>query len=485
MARTVFEWVRCRRRGLLTLWLAAATLPVAAQTPMRPEIDRIFASYDRHDSPGCALGVIQKGRHVYARGYGLANLEHGIPISLDTVFRIGSTSKQFAAFAILLLEADGELSRSDDVRELIPELPTYDAPITIGHLIHHTSGLRDYLSLMHLSGKRGADYYTDAEVLDLLSRQHALNFTPGSEHLYSNSGYFLLSVLVERASGSSLATFAQERIFAPLEMHDTHFHDDHRRLVKRRAAGHAPEGSGWRISQTTLPMVGDGGVFTTTRDLLRWDQSFYRNELGPATLHAWQHETGKLDSGEDTGYAAGLRLGTYRSARTVSHGGAFVGYRAELLRFPELATSISVLCNVSSSSPSALARRVADVVLDGVLGDAPPDATGERSSPSEAKGADTAEIALDAAERSRIEGRYHSEELDATYLIAGSDQGLRLAHENHELDLFPEVLSPIAPDAFRSGPYRVELLREDDVITGFTLTAGRVKNLRFERRAEP
>ena len=298
-------------------------------------IDQVFEEYDKPDSPGCALGVIENGELSYGRGYGMANLEHAVPIGNDTVFRIGSTSKQVAAFAILLLAEDGKLSLDDDVRKHIPELAPSDPTITVRHLVHHTSGLRDYLSLMWLAGKRNDDYYSEQELLSMLSRQKDLNFSPSDEFLYSNTGYFLLSILVERTAGESLADFSQKRIFEPLDMPNTHFHDDARRIVVGRAAGYAPsESGGWQISQTTLPMVGDGGVFTTTRDLVRWDSNFYRNELGSQAMLSTQLETGQLTDETDTGYAAGLMIGDYRGLRMVSHGGAFVGYRAEMIRFP-------------------------------------------------------------------------------------------------------------------------------------------------------
>lgn len=354
------------RQLTLGLALIAAAAP-AAEAP-RPEIDAVFSAYDTQ-TPGCSLGVVESGELSYSRGYGMANLEHGVPLGTDTVFRIASTSKQFAAFSVLLLEADGQLSLEDDIRRWIPELHPTAQTVRVRHLVHHTSGLRDYLTLMRLAGVRNEDYYDNAELLAMLARQRDLNFSPDAEHLYSNTGYFLLAVLVERVSGSSLKDFAAERIFGPLGMTRSHFHDDPNHIVPGRAAGYAPTASGWRISQTTLPMVGDGGLFTTVRDLARWNANFDRNELGDAALLERQLQTGKLSDGSDSGYAAGLSLGDYRGLPTVSHGGAFVGYRAEFLRFPKHATAIAVLCNAADAQPSQLARQVADVVLASALGE--------------------------------------------------------------------------------------------------------------------
>jgi len=203
------------------------------------KVDELFTVWDTPDSPGCALGIIKDGKLIYKRGYGMANLEHNIPISATTVLRIGSTSKQFTAMSIALLAEQGKISLDDDIRKCLSEMPEYESPITIRHLIHHTSGIRDYLELMELAGRRDDDYYTDDEAIDMLARQKELNFKPGDEFLYSNSGYFLLSAIAKRASGKSLREFAQENIFKPLSMNNTHFHDDHTMIVKNRAAGYS------------------------------------------------------------------------------------------------------------------------------------------------------------------------------------------------------------------------------------------------------
>lgn len=334
------------------------------------KVDRLFTAWDMPDYPGCALGIIEDGQLVYKRGYGMADLEHDVPISSQTVFRIASTSKQFTATCIALLAEQGKLSLDDDIRQYLPDLPAYEWIITIRHLIHHTSGLRDYLELMELAGKRSDDFYTDDEVMALLARQKTLNFAPGDEYLYSNTGYYLLGVIVERASGRSLREFAEENIFGPLGMEDTHFHDDYTEVVPRRAAGYSlgEDGDCW-IDMTTLGMVGDGGLFTTVEDLFLWDQNFYRNRLGKERddLIAQVLTPGALNDGERLDYAFGLRLSDYRGLRMVSHGGAFVGFRAEMIRFPEQRFSVICLSNLSSVNPSRLARQVADIYLAGRL----------------------------------------------------------------------------------------------------------------------
>ena len=350
---------------LLSCWTLASAQPTdESQAEITKKVDALFAQYDRPNSPGCALGVIRDGRLIYARGYGLANLEHDIPITSKTVFDIGSTSKQFAAASILLLAQQGKLSLDDDIRKLIPEIPAYDQPITIRHLLHHTSGLRDYLTLMSLAGTDFSGVTTDTDALRLLARQKEINFTPGAEHLYSNSGYFLLSMIVRRASGKSLRQFAHENIFAPLGMKNTHFHDDHTMVVPLRATGYSPKENGeFGIDMSNFEQTGDGAVFTNIEDLLLWDQNFYQPKVGGRELLDLLLTQGRLNSGEQLKYASGLFVGEHRGLKMVSHGGSWAGYRAELIRFPTERFSVACLCNVGTSNPSGLATQVAELYL--------------------------------------------------------------------------------------------------------------------------
>jgi CubicO group peptidase (beta-lactamase class C family) len=333
---------------------------------LREKVDKVFAQWDKPDSPGCELAVIKDGQIVYKRGYGMANLEHGIPMSPASIMDTGSVSKQFTAMAIALLAEQGKLALDDDVRKYLPEIPQYEVPVTIRHLIHHTSGIRDYLTLMSVAGMRDDDYYVDGEVVNLLARQKELNFKPGNEFLYSNSGYFLLSQIVKRASGKTLREFADENIFKPLGMSRTKFYDDHNEIVKNRAASYVPRsGGGFQIAATALDMVGDGNVFTCVEDLFLWDQNFYHNKLGKGgqPLINQVLTTGTLNSGEKIDYAFGLVIGEYRGLRIVEHGGAFVGYRAMTMRFPDQRFSVIMQCNLGTMNPSNLARRIADIYL--------------------------------------------------------------------------------------------------------------------------
>ncbi len=382
---------------LLTLASASASPPAAAD--VKPRVDAVFREYDRSDSPGCALAVYRDGRIEYARGYGMANLELGVANSPETVFDIGSTSKQFTAFSIHLLAREGKLSLDDDIRRWVPEIPSYGKTVTIRHLLHHTGGLRDYIELMELQGIRTEDLTTEADSLAVLAQQKAPNFPPGEEYLYSNSGYFLLGVIVERASGQSLRDFAEARIFGPLGMRHTQFNDQHDRLVANRATGYRKaKGGGFRIDMGDWEQVGDGAVQTTVEDLQLWDQNFYEPRVGDARLLEAMQTVGVLNSGKRLTYASALVLQDYRGLPTVSHGGAWVGYRAQLLRFPKQRFSVACLCNLSGANPTALAREVAAIYLGDLMRPAEP------AKPASGAGGRT--VKAPAAALQRLSGAY-------------------------------------------------------------------------------
>lgn len=368
-----------RRVPLLFIALAAlAAAPASAPPDTKTRVDAVFQEYDRSDSPGCALGVYRDGGIAYARGYGMANLELGVANSAQTIFDIGSTSKQFTAFSIQLLAREGKLSLDDDVRKWVPEIPSYGKLVTIRHLLHHTSGLRDYIVAMELQGVQEEDYTTEQDALDILTKQKAANFVPGQEYLYSNTGYFLLGVIVKRASGQPLREFAAERIFAPLGMRHTQFNDSHTRIIPNRATGYQKaDPSGFGIEMSDWEQIGDGSVLTSVEDLQRWDQNFYEPKVGDSRLVETMHETGVLNSRKKIGYASALMIGTYRGLPTVSHSGSWAGYRAQLLRFPKQHFSVACLCNLGNANPTRLAYKVAEVYLgDAMQKEKPPAAAG-------------------------------------------------------------------------------------------------------------
>jgi CubicO group peptidase (beta-lactamase class C family) len=337
-------------------------------TTMIKKIDSLFADWKKPDSPGFAIGLVKEGRLVYSRGYGMASLEHNVRITPATLFDVGSTSKQFVACCSAILEKRGKLSVEDDVRKYIPELPDYGVTVRIRHLISHTSGIRDYLALMELAGMRYENEYPDAEIMELVFRQKKLNFRPGDEFLYSNSGYLLLGEIIKRVSGQTLREFAERNIFSPLGMRDTRFHDDFAEVVKNKATGYSISKDKVRLDISLFDVVGDGGINTTVEDLARWDGNFCRNTLeGGAELVKRITEPWKLNNGKRLDYAWGLFVTEYRGQKLISHGGAWVGYRADLIRFPEKDFSVICLANFSQAKPTPIAKQIADICLAGEL----------------------------------------------------------------------------------------------------------------------
>jgi CubicO group peptidase (beta-lactamase class C family) len=261
--------------ALLTIALAQTSL-TGSTNQLNEKVDKLFAQWDKPDSPGCALGVIKGGKLVYKRGYGSANLDYNAPLTSESVFYIASTSKQFTAASILLLVRRGAISLDDDIRKYFPELPKYEAPITVKHLVHHTSGVRDYLELMGMADRRMDGPFGNEVAVELIARQKGLNFKPGERFLYSNSNYVLMAEIVRRASGKSLREFADENIFRPLGMTNTHFNDDLTAVVKNRVVSYAPISPGrFRQFVKTIEAMGDGNLLTTVEDLAKWDQNFY------------------------------------------------------------------------------------------------------------------------------------------------------------------------------------------------------------------
>jgi len=475
---------------LLIVFLSIAASPLLSfqaytHTEATDKVDGLFAKWDRVDSPGAALGIFQDGRIVYARGYGSANLEYNIPITPQTVFRVSSVSKQFTAMCIALLDEQGKLSLDDDLRNHLPEMFTFSPPVTIRHMIHHTSGIRDYLVLQALAGRSGGYFYTSPEAVDLLARQRGLNFKPGDKYSYSNSGYFLLSEIVKRASGMTLREFAKSHIFDPLGMTSTHFHDDINEVVKNRASGYMPiEKDGFRIHMTQLDMIGDGGIYTTVDDFFKWDQNFYANRLGNKTQTLIDLVTtpARLNDGKSIDYAFGLRVYKYKGLKAVGHGGFFVGYKAHYLQFPEQKFSIVILSNLGSIEPDQIAMKIADVYLAGQFTDITDMAEAEEDLSTKIK---PDSMTLSAAALAEYAGTYYSDELDATAILKIKDSRLSMKLGRHES--FAEATSAdsfratyMNDDAYDLSKCRIDFRRDENgTIVGFSMQADEIRNLEF------
>jgi len=457
-----------------TLFIVATGLVSAKQSasPVPQEkIDAIFARWTA-DTPGCAVGVSKDGKPIVQKAYGMADLEHDVPNRADTIFEAGSVSKQFTAAAVLLLAQDGKLSLDDPVRKHVGELPDYGAPLTIRHLLQHTSGLRDWGEIAAIAGwPRTSRVHTHAHVLDILSRQKALNFPTGTQYSYSNSGYNLAAIVVSRVSGKSFADFSNERIFAPLGMSRTSWRDDHTRIVKGRAIAYGASAGGFRIDMPFENVHGNGGLLTTVGDLLKWNENFVTQKVGDDTFLKIQQEPGRFTDGRAHTYAMGLVVAPYRGVPEVSHSGSTAGYRAHLTRFPEQRLSVAVLCNASSGTATQYARAVADMYLAGTLQPvtAKPAATRQDTAP--APGASGRVSSLPT-------GRFYSEEAEVTYEVVAITEGLAIKRR-------PGIetrLRKISEDEYALGGNTVRFIRDaKGEVTEMSLRGSRVFDLRFKK----
>ena len=478
----------CTVAVLVAVGCAASDTPQAGlQTGAdNPAIDDLFAAWDEPGSPGCALAVARDGDLVYTRGYGYANLDYDIPITPQTVFDVASVTKQFVAAVANTLALDGTVSLDDDVRRWLPELPEYESPVTLRHLVFHTGGLRDYLNLFPLAG--AGDYYSVSreQLLAMMSRQRAPVFAPGERYEYSNTGYMLLAHALERAAGKSIGELARERIFEPLGMEGSRMYENREEIIPRRATGyHRDDGDGRLriVHNYNFEIAGDGQLYTTVEDLLRWDD--YLHGKGRPAIHESMLTEGRLNDGDGIEYAHGITLGEYRGLRTVGHGGHSWGFLTELRRYVEPGLSIAVACNAEYGDPGELARRVADHYLADQLG---PASDEEDEDDKEEAAEQPDPPSLSSAELAEFAGSFFSAELDATYRFAVEDAGLTVRVEQQPA----LTVAPVAEDEFRvefesrgwaASPARLEFERDaSGGVTGFSLSSGSERGLVFEKQ---
>ncbi len=444
--------------AMLSLAIFIAPASASASTldaQQRSQVDAVFKQYDAPNVPGCALGIFRDGEAAYARGYGMADLERSVHITPASVFEVGSTSKQFAASAIALLVRDGKISFTDDVRRFIPELPVYGAPITLNELMWHTSGLRDYTDLLDFAGYGLEQATTDQQALSLIVRQRGLEFPSGTQYEYSNTNYFLLSVIVKRVTGEPLAEFVRRRIFVPLGMSHSLYRTDYAMLIPNRALGYAPVGGRrFKNSMSNWQQTGDGGVQISVEDAAKWDENFYHPRVGGKWLVDQLQTPGRLTNGIPLHYARGLFVGKYRGVPLISHGGAWIGYRAAFDRYPNLHTSIVVFCNSDAASPQTLAQHVADVVLKSHLARIP-----VAASPTSAKS---------SIPPSSLIGAYFDETGGDVFHVVASGTGIAL-----ELGGNSYPLTPAGRSSFRLGATAVHfVIARNGLATALQLNGG-------------
>lgn len=446
------------------------------EDPRSARVDDLFKEWHSPDSPGAAVLVLEQGEVVHVRGYGMANLEHGVRIRPNTVFDIASVSKQFGAFAVALLEAEGRIRFDDDIRTHVPEVPDFGHVITIRHLLHHTSGLRDWPGTLRMAGWDYQDVTSFEQILRMTYNQRELNFPPGEEYAYSNTGYNLLAELVQRVTGQGYREWTEENIFQPLGMHSTHFHDDHSRVVANRAESYRPESSGgYSRVVSSLTALASSSLFTTVEDLARWIRNFDDPVVGDQRVLEGMHQLGVLNSGDTLDYAFGLRIDEHRGLKRVSHGGSWAGYRTTLQIFPEEDFAVVVLANTAGMNAGGMGQQVAEIYLEDRLAPPPsePDPPTPEPDPVQPKWVPSDQ------ELAEYEGIYRSAEL-WTYWVLRLEGGELIATNFRVGD---RTLTPEERDRFNAPGFGEVRFERDgnERIRAFTTHSQRIRNLRFDR----
>ncbi|UCF79168.1 MAG: beta-lactamase family protein, partial [Candidatus Eiseniibacteriota bacterium] len=328
------------------------------RTAMR--VDSLLARFDEPGSPGVAVAVLSRGHVVYMRGHGLANLEYCVPITPETIFNVASVSKQVTAFSIVLLTQQGELDLDEDIRTYLPELPDFGEIVTLRHLIHHTSGLRGILNSLTIAGWQEGDVVTKKQITRMIRSQRELNYKPGDEYLYVNTGYVLIVEIVERVTGQPFDEWTKTHIFAPLDMNDTVFCSDFEQVIPNRAYSYHEserDGGTFKKSVSNINLVGPSGLYTTAADLVKWIQNFDDARVGGRCTIEQMHVRGTLNNGDTLSYAYGLIINEYRGLKRISHEGSIAGFRSCVARFPDQALAVIVLSNVASTDIGRLTNQ--------------------------------------------------------------------------------------------------------------------------------
>lgn len=445
------------------------------------KVNQLFEQWDNISSPGAAVAVVKDRQIIYKNAFGAANLEYDIPNTSSTLFNIGSVSKQFTAFAVALLAQQKKLSLDDDIRKYIPEVPDFGKKITIKQLIHHTSGLRDYIRLLAMAGWRTDDIITQEHILKIMKHQKELNFNPGDEYLYSNIGYVLLAEIVARATGKSFSEWTKDNIFEPLGMTKTLFFDDHEKIVRNMAYSYSiTENNSYKKSVLNAAIAGPGCLVTSTEDLCKWVTNFDNNIVGNPQLFRQMEERGILSNGDTTSYAFGQRIVPHKGLHRIFHGGSDAGYRAALVRFPKQKLAVIFLSNFVFFDPDGMALKIADIYLaDSISEEEPKKESEHRHNHVIHK---VKPLTLSLKQLAEFEGDFYSAELRTTYSIILKGTKLVAEHQRHE----DAVLIPRDKDKFR-GPwslYNIKFVRDkNNKIIRFMVTSprGRVRNLRFDR----
>ena len=462
--------------SLLTL-LVLPLSTVAAEDDVAKLLDELLSRSCKADVPGVSVAVIQHGKPVFEKGYGLANLEYDIPVTPQTIYHVASVSKQFTAMALVLLEEDGKLSLEDDLHKYLPELPDYGHAVTIRQLLQHTSGIRDQWQTLGLAGWRLDDVITQEQILRVLFRQKELNFVPGTRHLYSNGGYTLAAEIVTRVSGKPFPDFCRERIFEPLGMAHTHFHLDHRRIVHDRAYSYARNGTGYQAEPLNYANVGATSLFTTAPDLARWLDNFREPKVGGRRAIERMQEQAVLADGKKIDYALGLGIGSHRGLKTISHAGGDAGYRSFVVWVPDQELGIAVLSGFGSFDCAGAAFKVAEAVLGDKLDPEP-----KKAPPRPAAEKQRQYVKVEPRILKQLSGAYKLDagpianffEKEGRFISEIPGQGTQELHPLATNRFFVEMpAGEVEFSAEKDGPMRLKFARQSGgTVTGERIASG-------------
>lgn len=474
---------RSRSPGLAAVVVVTlfAAVPVTAQ-PHHPAVDGIFADLDRADEPGVAVAVVRGDSVLHLGGYGMADLEQGVPLTPRTRFDVASVSKHFTSFAVARLIEEGRIEPDDRIREHFTEMPAFIEPVEVRHLVHHTSGIRDWVELFAIAGWRFDDVIGVPDILTLARQQRQLNFQPGADYRYSNTGYNMLAELVARVTGESFPVHLRRTVLRPLGMDDTHSHGSHRQLIPDRARSYepsddAPGGFALLVNNTTA--VGSSSIFTTAEDIARWLVNYRTHEVGNDRVWERMHRWGVLNSGDTIDYAYGLSRGTYGGHETVGHGGSWRGFRSQILWVNGPDLGVAVLANRTDGRPDSLAREVVRTLV-GDFEERPPEETDEDEEEGEV--GEEAGLSESPVPLVRYEGQYYSPELGTIYRLVTRDGELVATHRQVD----DQVLRPEEEDVFTTegvrGPLTLTFQRDrDGEISGYHLAGRRFSGVVFRK----
>lgn len=443
------------------------------------KINALFKAWDSTHTPGGAFGVFYKGELVYTNAFGMASLEFDVANTTETVFNIASVSKQFTAYSLVLLEQQGKLSLDDEIQKHLPEVPDFGEKITLRHLLHHTSGLRNFQNLLAMTGWREGDPMTNEDCLRIVQGQKELNFSPGAEYLYCNTGFNLAATVVERTSGQSFQDWTRENIFEPLDMHNSGYREDMEVVHKNTATsydGNAEEG--FRQPHKYWTYMGNGNIYTTISDLAKWLENFRNPTVGGEEGIQTLVTQGILNDGDTLTYALGIGVGEYRGIRRFSHGGSIGGYRSSLVYYPDEELGIIVISNFSSADPGGKVAGISDILLEDKM--EPVEVKVNEANEEPVPFSENELLAL-AKKMEGLAGTYYSPELDTRYEIHPDGKQFLVKHQRH-LDF---QIIPISENELQGTAYffrDVKVIRDaNGVVEGIRVSNGRVRNLWFKK----